>query len=140
MEPLTEVTQPDEVAALIGRLEAGSSGSEADRFRRTLAEFEHGRGPAGLRPDGRFGDERDEPRAAGRRNAAPAFAPAEPGEPGHRASGLAAAIRAGRRQAAYGAARLAGEPRREPASAHDGGRPQVEIVDLTRTGGRGPRR
>lgn len=45
MQSLCEVSDPDEVASLLGRMEAGSSGASADRFREVLAQFhaEHDR-------------------------------------------------------------------------------------------------
>jgi flagellar biogenesis protein FliO len=134
MEPLTEISHPDEVASLIGRLEAGASGGDAERFRRTLAEFEHGRGPEGLRPDGTFAAETSRRRFGLGGRSGGSHAPEPDAERDARASGLAAAIRAGRRRAAYGAAHAAA------AAGPEAAMPEVEIVDLTRNGIRGGRR
>jgi len=41
MQTLTEVTDPDEVASLLGRIESGSSERDAPRFRNLLKQFNH---------------------------------------------------------------------------------------------------
>ena len=128
MERITEVSGADEVASLLCRLEAGASGGEADRFRRALADFEQGRGPEALRPDGLFPSEAAA-RAAGRRVA---DAGAEP-HGGDRAAGLAAAIRVARRRVAYGTGNTASSPATSVAAA-SGRAARVELVDLTRGG------
>jgi flagellar biogenesis protein FliO len=132
MERIAEVAAADEVASLLGRLEAGASGGEADRFRRALADFEHGRGPAELRPDGLFPSEVASRMAGGR------VADAGPDRiAGDRAAGLAAAIRAARRRVAYGTASTAAPAATRPPAANASGRTaRVELVDLTRGGGR----
>jgi hypothetical protein len=40
MSTLTEVADPDEVASLLSRIEAGSSGRDADRFRSMLKQYQ----------------------------------------------------------------------------------------------------
>jgi flagellar biogenesis protein FliO len=134
MERIAEVAAADEVASLLGRLEAGASGGDADRFRRALADFEHGRGPEDLRPDGLFPSET----GPGPGLAGPATSAGIARGGSDRAAGLAAAIRAARRRVAYGNASAPAPTATRPAAGgHAPGRTaRVELVDLTRGGGR----
>ena len=69
MTTLTEVVDPDEVAALLGRIEAGSPDTEAGVFNRLLRDVETGRAPLDT-PDDRRANGRHAARPSRRRASA----------------------------------------------------------------------